>query len=67
MPWFGVVVSDRGRSNRQRSGSRIPHILGPAISGDGRDVIWITVLTFVLDWLLKTLSRKVFPWAVAVQ
>ncbi len=26
-------------------------------------VIWITALAFVMDWALKTLSRKVFPWA----
>ena len=25
-------------------------------------VIWITLLAFVIDWLLKTLSRKAFPW-----
>ncbi|MFW2543114.1 ABC transporter permease [Primorskyibacter sp. 2E107] len=28
-------------------------------------VIWITVLAFVLDWLLKLLSRKAFPWMEA--
>jgi len=25
-------------------------------------VIWITVLAFIIDWALKTLSRKAFPW-----
>ncbi|CUI76187.1 ABC transporter permease [Cognatishimia activa] len=25
-------------------------------------VIWITILAFIIDWLLKTLSRKAFPW-----
>ncbi len=28
-------------------------------------VIWITLLAFVVDWLLKTLSRKAFPWMEA--
>jgi NitT/TauT family transport system permease protein len=28
-------------------------------------VIWITILAFVIDWLLKTLSRKAFPWMEA--
>ncbi len=28
-------------------------------------VIWITVLAFVIDWLLKQLSRKSFPWMEA--
>lgn len=28
-------------------------------------VIWITMLAFVIDWMLKTLSRKAFPWAEA--
>lgn len=28
-------------------------------------VIWITLLAFVIDWLLKTISRKSFPWMEA--
>lgn len=28
-------------------------------------VIWITLLAFAIDWALKTLSRKVFPWMEA--
>ncbi len=28
-------------------------------------VIWITVLAFTIDWLLKTLSRRAFPWMEA--
>lgn len=28
-------------------------------------VIWITLLAFLLDWALKTLSRKAFPWMEA--
>ena len=28
-------------------------------------VIWITLLAFLIDWLLKTLSRKSFPWMEA--
>ncbi|MBN9888753.1 ABC transporter permease [Salipiger abyssi] len=28
-------------------------------------VIWITLLAFMLDWLLKQLSRKAFPWMEA--
>lgn len=28
-------------------------------------VIWITLLAFLLDWMLKTLSRKAFPWMEA--
>ncbi|WP_251363771.1 ABC transporter permease [Epibacterium ulvae] len=28
-------------------------------------VIWITLLAFVVDWLLKTISRKAFPWLEA--
>ncbi len=28
-------------------------------------VIWITVLAFALDWLLKQLSRRAFPWMEA--
>jgi NitT/TauT family transport system permease protein len=28
-------------------------------------VIWITLLAFILDWLLKQLSRKAFPWMEA--
>ncbi len=28
-------------------------------------VIWITLLAFLIDWLLKTLSRRAFPWAEA--
>ncbi len=28
-------------------------------------VIWITVLAFIIDWLLKTLSRRAFPWMEA--
>ncbi len=26
-------------------------------------VIWITILAFLLDWALRALSRKFFPWA----
>ncbi|MGD9842229.1 MAG: ABC transporter permease [Steroidobacteraceae bacterium] len=26
-------------------------------------VIWITLLAFLMDWLLRLLSRKAFPWA----
>lgn len=26
-------------------------------------VIWITVIAFVLDWVLATLSRRLYPWA----
>ena len=25
-------------------------------------VVWITILAFVIDWALKTLSRRAFPW-----
>jgi len=25
-------------------------------------VVWITLLAFLIDWALKTLSRKAFPW-----
>lgn len=28
-------------------------------------VIWITLLAFVIDWLLKGLSRRAFPWMEA--
>ncbi|MCV6584024.1 MAG: ABC transporter permease [Marinibacterium sp.] len=28
-------------------------------------VIWITLLAFVIDWLLKALSRRAFPWMEA--
>jgi NitT/TauT family transport system permease protein len=28
-------------------------------------VIWITLLAFVIDWALKALSRKAFPWMEA--
>lgn len=28
-------------------------------------VIWITLLAFVLDWLLKQVSRRAFPWTEA--
>lgn len=28
-------------------------------------VLWITLLAFVIDWLLKQLSRKAFPWMEA--
>ena len=28
-------------------------------------VIWITLLAFLIDWVLKTLSRKAFPWMEA--
>ncbi|MDP5217313.1 ABC transporter permease [Ruegeria sp. 2205SS24-7] len=28
-------------------------------------VIWITLLAFIIDWLLKTLSRRSFPWMEA--
>ena len=28
-------------------------------------VIWITVLAFVIDWALKQVSRKAFPWMEA--
>lgn len=28
-------------------------------------VIWITLLAFVIDWLLKTASRRTFPWLEA--
>ena len=28
-------------------------------------VIWITLLAFIIDWALKTLSRKSFPWMEA--
>lgn len=28
-------------------------------------VMWITLLAFVIDWALKTLSRKSFPWMEA--
>ena len=26
-------------------------------------VIWITLLAFVIDWALRRLSRRFFPWA----
>ena len=26
-------------------------------------VLWITLLAFVMDWILRTISRKLFPWA----
>jgi NitT/TauT family transport system permease protein len=26
-------------------------------------VLWITLLAFLMDWLLRVLSRKAFPWA----
>ncbi len=26
-------------------------------------VLWITLLAFIMDWLLRLLSRKAFPWA----
>jgi NitT/TauT family transport system permease protein len=25
-------------------------------------VAWITLLAFLFDWLLATLSRRLFPW-----
>lgn len=25
-------------------------------------VIWITVLAFAIDWLLKKASKRAFPW-----
>ncbi|MCB5200092.1 ABC transporter permease [Loktanella sp. TSTF-M6] len=28
-------------------------------------VIWITLLAFLIDWALKTLSRRAFPWLEA--
>lgn len=28
-------------------------------------VIWITLLAFVIDWALRTLSRRAFPWMEA--
>ena len=28
-------------------------------------VVWITLLAFVLDWLLRRLSRRLFPWELA--
>lgn len=28
-------------------------------------VVWITLLAFIVDWALKTLSRKAFPWMEA--
>jgi NitT/TauT family transport system permease protein len=28
-------------------------------------VIWITLLAFVIDWALKTTSRRAFPWMEA--
>ena len=28
-------------------------------------VIWITLLAFAIDWALKTLSRRAFPWMEA--
>lgn len=28
-------------------------------------VIWITLLAFVMDWALRAVSRKAFPWAEA--
>ena len=28
-------------------------------------VIWITILAFIIDWLLKSLSRRAFPWMEA--
>lgn len=28
-------------------------------------VIWITLLAFVIDWLLKSVSRRAFPWMEA--
>lgn len=26
-------------------------------------VIWITILAFVIDWMLRSLSRRAFPWS----
>ena len=26
-------------------------------------VIWITLLAFVIDWLLKRLTQRLYPWA----
>ncbi len=28
-------------------------------------VVWITLLAFVIDWTLKTISRRAFPWMEA--
>ena len=28
-------------------------------------VIWITILAFIIDWMLKSLSRRAFPWMEA--
>lgn len=28
-------------------------------------VMWITILAFVIDWLLRSLSRRLFPWSGA--
>ncbi len=28
-------------------------------------VAWITLLAFLIDWGLRTLSRKAFPWLEA--
>ncbi len=28
-------------------------------------VVWITLLAFIVDWVLRTLSRKSFPWMEA--
>jgi len=28
-------------------------------------VIWITLLAFIIDWAIKTASRKAFPWMEA--
>ena len=28
-------------------------------------VIWITILAFAIDWVLKTVSRRAFPWMEA--
>lgn len=25
-------------------------------------VVWITLLAFAMDWTLKVISRKAFPW-----
>ena len=28
-------------------------------------VIWITLLAFIIDWALRQLSRRAFPWLEA--
>lgn len=63
---LGLAVPDRRRGHRRRKRARLPDLLLRrylAMDTILPYVAWITLLAFLSDYLLRVLSRRLFPWA----